>query len=151
VTVFKTARLISTILTLFVLVLLAFPCRAVPQTIGTDELKPGMKGFGLTVFSGTSPERFEVEVIDVVPNFMVRQDIILVKCFHPITDKAGVIGGMSGSPIFIEGKLAGALAYAWSFSKEAVAGVTPISPMLKLLERNSDRLQRKTPTENSPF
>jgi hypothetical protein len=105
------------------------------DTISTDEIKPGMKGYGLTVFEGTEPERFEVEVISVVPNFLLRQDIILVRISHPITDKAGVIGGMSGSPVFIEGRLAGAVAYGWAFSKEPIAGVTSIIDMLKVLKR----------------
>ncbi len=105
------------------------------STISTSEIQPGMKGYGLTVFSGSEPERFEVEVVSVVPNFLLRQDIILIRCIHPITDKAGVIGGMSGSPIFIEGKLAGALAYGWNFNKEPIAGVTAIDDMLAVLKR----------------
>ncbi|MBN2802421.1 MAG: hypothetical protein JXR91_04960 [Deltaproteobacteria bacterium] len=108
---------------------------AIPKTITPEEIKPGMKGYGLTVFKGSVPEKFEVEVVDVVPNFLVKQDIILIKCHHPITDSAGVIGGMSGSPIYINGRLAGALAYGWNFSKEALAGVTPIGNMYKILER----------------
>ncbi|MCP4197916.1 MAG: hypothetical protein GY762_12275, partial [Proteobacteria bacterium] len=107
---------------------------AIP-TISTDEIRPGMKGYGLTVFAGSAPERFDVEVVSVVPNFLLRQDVILIRCIHPITDKAGVIGGMSGSPIFIEGRLAGALAYGWSFNKEPIAGVTAIDDMLAVLKR----------------
>ncbi|MCP4599111.1 MAG: hypothetical protein GY847_00985 [Proteobacteria bacterium] len=105
------------------------------RTISTDEIRPGMKGYGLTVFKGTEPERFDVEVVSVVPNFLLRQNIILIRCDHPVTDKAGVIGGMSGSPIFIEGRLAGALAYGWRFSKEPLAGVTSIDDMLDVLNR----------------
>lgn len=105
------------------------------DTIGEDEIRPGMKGYGLTVFQGVRPERFEVEVISVVPQFILRQNIILIRCDHPVTDKAGVIGGMSGSPIFIQGKLAGALAYGWRFSKEPIAGVTPIRNMLEVANR----------------
>ncbi len=107
------------------------------RTISTDEIRPGMKGYGLTVFEGTKPVRFDVEVVSVVPNFLLRQDIILIKCKHPVTDRAGVIGGMSGSPIFIEGRLAGALAYGWRFGKEPLAGVTSIDDMLKVLGRKA--------------
>lgn len=103
--------------------------------IPVSEIKPGMKGYGLTVFQGTKPERFDVEVISVVPNFLLRQDIILIRCSHPVTDNAGVIGGMSGSPIYFDGRLAGALAYGWQFSKEPIAGVTPIANMLDVLKR----------------
>ncbi len=117
------------------------------RTISTDEIKPGMKGYGLTVFKGTEPERFGVEVVAVVPNFMLRQNIILIRCDHPVTDKAGVIGGMSGSPIFIEDRLAGALAYGWRFNKDPIAGVTSIDDMLEVLKRKQrntglDRLRR---------
>lgn len=105
------------------------------ETMPVDQVRPGMKGYGLTVFSGTEPERFEVEVVSVVPNFNLRQDIILVMCKHPVTDLAGVIGGMSGSPIFLEGKLVGALAYGWRFGKEPLAGVTAIDDMLDVARR----------------
>jgi hypothetical protein len=105
------------------------------QTISAQDVKPGMKGYGLTVFSGTAPEKFDVEVVAVVPNFLLKQSLILIRCSHPIIDKAGIIGGMSGSPIYIEGKLAGALAYGWHFQKEPLAGVTPIQDMLDVLRR----------------
>jgi hypothetical protein len=112
------------------------PVRAAPkETIDPEEIRPGMKGHGLTVFQGTEPERFGVEVISVVPSFLLRQDLILIRTEHPVTDRAGVIGGMSGSPIYLEGRLAGALAYGWQFGKDPVAGVTPIRNMLALLER----------------
>ncbi len=105
------------------------------KTIDPEDIRPGMKGYGLTVFQGTEPERFGVEVISVVPNFLLRQDLILVRTDHPVTDRAGIIGGMSGSPIYIEGRLAGAIAYGWQFGKEPVAGVTPIRNMLAVLDR----------------
>jgi hypothetical protein len=105
------------------------------NTIAVDEIKKGMKGYGLTVFEGTKPEKFQVEVVDVVPKFLLRQDIILIRVSHPVTDRAGIIGGMSGSPIYIDGRLAGALAYAWRFQKEPIAGVTPINNMLDVLKR----------------
>lgn len=117
-----------------ILSFLSIKANAVP-TISVSEIKPGMKGYGLTVFQGTEPERFDVEVISVVPNFLLRQDIILIRCSHPETDRAGVIGGMSGSPIYLEGRLAGALAYGWQFNKEPLAGVTPIENMLAVMKR----------------
>jgi len=114
---------------------LATAAGAAPRVIGTDEIAPGMRGHGLTVFSGTEPERFEVEVVAVVPNFLVRQPIILVRCSHPVIDEAGIIGGMSGSPVYLDGRLAGAVAYGWKFAKEPIAGVTPASHMYEVLER----------------
>jgi hypothetical protein len=99
------------------------------------DIKPGMKGYGLTVFSGTTPERFDVEVIDVLSNFRPRQDLILIKTKHPRLEVAKVVAGMSGSPIYIDNKMIGAYAYGWTFGAEPVAGVTPIRNMLDDLVR----------------
>jgi hypothetical protein len=99
-----------------------------------SQVKRGMKGYGLTVFEGTKPERFEIEVIDVLPNFRPRQELILIKTKHPRLEVAKVVAGMSGSPIYIDGKMIGAYAYGWQFGTEPVAGVTPIRAMLDELE-----------------
>src|SRR5664279_394895 len=100
-----------------------------------SQVKAGMKGYGLTVFEGTKPEKFDVEVIGVQKGFLPRQDLILIKTRHPRLDVTRVVAGMSGSPIFLEGKMAGAYAYGWTFPREAVAGVTPIENMLSDLDR----------------
>ncbi len=101
-----------------------------------EDVRPGMKGYGLTVFRGTEPERFDVEVIDVLHQFQPGQDLVLVKTDHPRLQAAKVVAGMSGSPVFIGGKLLGAYAYSMtSFPSEAVAGVTPITNMLAELRR----------------
>ena len=91
-----------------------------------SQIHRGMKGYGLTVFEGTRPERFDVEVIDVLKNFRPRQDLILIKTKHPRLEVAKVVAGMSGSPIYLDNKMIGAYAYGWSFGSEPVAGVTPI-------------------------
>lgn len=98
-------------------------------------IRPKMKGYGLTVFEGTKPERFEIEVIDVLRRFMPKQDLILIKARHPRLDVAKVVAGMSGSPIYIDGKMIGAYAYGWTFAREPVAGVTPIENMLSEIDR----------------
>ncbi|MBI3268042.1 MAG: hypothetical protein HYZ53_03400 [Planctomycetes bacterium] len=108
----------------------AFPACA-QEILPLSEVRPGMKGQGKTVFQGARIESFDVEVIDVLRKVFPGEDLILVRVSHPVTDRAGVIAGMSGSPIYLEGKLAGALSYAWGFSKEPIAGVTPIQSMLK--------------------
>lgn len=100
----------------------------------TTDIKPGMKGYGLTTFRGTKPERFDVEIVDVLRKALPKHDLILIRCSHPVIDKAHVIGGMSGSPIYIEDKLIGALAYSWGFTKEPIAGVTPIEWMMEEME-----------------
>lgn len=109
--------------------------RGTTQLIGVDEITPGMRGYGLTVFRGTTPTRFDVEVIDVLHNFRPDQDLILIRTDHPILDSAHVVAGMSGSPIYLDGRLAGAYAYGWPFSRDPVAGVTPMANMLAELRR----------------
>lgn len=100
-----------------------------------SEIRAGMKGYGLTVFQGTTPERFDVEVIDVLKNFRPKQDLILVKTKHPRLEITKVVAGMSGSPIYLNDKMIGAYAYGWSFGSEPVAGVTPIRNMLDDMAR----------------
>lgn len=106
-----------------------------------SELKPGMKGYGLTVFRGIKPERFEAEIVGVRHHAFPGEDMILCKLSHPVLQDMGVVAGMSGSPVFIDGKLIGAVAYGWTFSKEPLAGVTPIEHMLRVLEVTSDQLR----------
>jgi len=109
---------------------------AKPKTISVDEIKDGMKGYGLTVFKGTEPERFDVEVVGVLRNFRPSQELILVKTPHPRLNVTKNVRGMSGSPIYLDGRLAGAYAYSWAaFQVEPVAGVTPIAPMLTEMRR----------------
>lgn len=106
-----------------------------PDTMSVDQVRRGMKGHGLTVFEGTAPERFGVEVIDVLKNWLPAQDLIIIKTDHPRLDVTKTVAGMSGSPIFIGGKMIGAYAYGWPFGSEPVAGVTPIENMLADLDR----------------
>src|SRR5215471_6671289 len=103
--------------------------------IPISEIRAGMKGYGLTVFQGLKPERFDIRVISVLHNFLPKQDIILVQSDDPRLLHSGIVAGMSGSPIYIEGRLAGALAYGWHFAKDPIAGVTPIEAMEKELKR----------------
>ncbi len=100
-----------------------------------SEIQAGMKGYGLSVFRGTTPERFDVEVIGVLHKFRPDQDLVLIKTPHPLLEHTGSVAGMSGSPVYLDGRLIGAYAYGWSFGKDPIAGVTPISNMLKELGR----------------
>lgn len=106
-----------------------------PGFIHVDEIRPGMKGYGLSVFRGTAPERFDVEVIDVLHNFRPDQDLIIIRTPHPLLDRARGVAGMSGSPIYLDGRLAGAYAYGWTYGIDPVVGVTPIANMLAELKR----------------
>jgi hypothetical protein len=105
-------------------------------TITPAEVREGMKGYGLTVFKGTQPERFDVEVIGVLHHFRPGQELIVVKTPNPRLDIVKTVRGMSGSPIYLDGRLAGAYAYSLSsFEVEPVAGVTPIDLMLTEMRR----------------
>lgn len=91
-----------------------------------------MTGYGLTVVEGTKVERFEVEVLGILPNLTPGRSIIVVRASGLSLEKNGISQGMSGSPVYLDGKLAGALSSGWAFAKEPIAGVTPIEPMLAL-------------------
>ncbi|MBX9679071.1 MAG: hypothetical protein K2X38_09935 [Gemmataceae bacterium] len=94
-----------------------------------DDVRGGMKGVGKTVMKGTKIEEFDAEVLGVLRNSSPGRDMILCKLSGLGLEKSGVIQGMSGSPIYIQGKLLGAVAFAWPFGKEPLAGVTPFSQM----------------------
>ncbi|HLY99898.1 MAG TPA: SpoIVB peptidase S55 domain-containing protein, partial [Candidatus Angelobacter sp.] len=101
-----------------------------------EEVRPGMKGVAYTVFQGTRPEPMGVEVLGVLRNLNgPRSSTILVRLTGEKPEYTGVVAGMSGSPVYIDGKLLGALAYRiGSFSKEPIAGITPITEMLEINE-----------------
>ncbi len=94
------------------------------------EIKPGMKGRGKTVFSGQQVEEFEVTVIGVMDNVEPKRSIILAELSGQNLETTGVLSGMSGSPVYIENKLIGAVAYSFPFARKAIAGITPIEEML---------------------
>ena len=105
-----------------------------PQTIPVSQIHAGMKGVAYTVFEGTKPEGMEVEVLGILKNANgPKGDVILVRLHGPKVEYTGVVAGMSGSPVYLDGKLAGALAFRiGEFSKEPIAGVTPIADMLEI-------------------
>ncbi|MGL4560996.1 MAG: SpoIVB peptidase S55 domain-containing protein [Brevinema sp.] len=95
-----------------------------------DQLKPGMKGYLLTVMKGIEPEKLSVEVVAYMPNKLTKAAMILMKLTDEKTALTFGAAGMSGSPVYIDEKLVGALAYGWSFSKEPIIGVVPIEDMI---------------------
>jgi len=101
-----------------------------PETYwNVDDVRPGMKGVGRTVMKGTRIEPFDAEVLGVLKNTSPGRDLVLCRLSGLDLERTGVIAGMSGSPIYIEGKLLGAVAYAWAFGKDPIAGITPFSQM----------------------
>jgi SpoIVB peptidase S55 len=116
-----------------------------PPTIPVSQIHAGMRGVAYTVFEGVKPEAMEVEVLGVLHNVNgPKGDVILVRLHGQKVEYTGVVAGMSGSPVYLDGKLAGALAFRiGEFSKEPIAGVTPIADMLEI-----DALDR-SPAEES--
>jgi len=104
------------------------------ETIPVSEIHAGMHGLAYTVFQGTKPETMGVEVLGILKNANgPKGDIILVRLSGEKAEYTGVVAGMSGSPVYLEGKLAGALAFRiGEFSKEPIAGVTPIAEMFEI-------------------
>ena len=105
-----------------------------PQIIPVSQIHAGMRGVAYTVFEGVKPESMDVEVLGVLHNVNgPKGDIILVRLHGQKVEYTGVVAGMSGSPVYLDGKLAGALAFRiGEFSKEPIAGVTPIADMLEI-------------------
>jgi hypothetical protein len=109
--------------------------QAKADMIDVSELRPGMKGHGMTVFRGVEPESFDVEVIGLIRRGGQLGDMILVRVSGAAVEAAGgVAEGMSGSPVYVGGKLVGAIAYVFPGSDHFVAGVTPIAEMIKILD-----------------
>src|SRR5258706_2157802 len=108
--------------------------RLAPAIMPLDQIHEGMKGTALTVFQGVKPESMDVEVLGVMHNVNgPKGDIILVRLHGTKPEYTGVVAGMSGSPVYFDGKLAGALAFRiGEFSKDPIAGVTPIERMLEI-------------------
>src|SRR5215831_4156220 len=105
-----------------------------------EEVRPGLKGTARTVFSGSEPEEFGVEILGVLDGFTgPRQSTIIAKLSGSNVDKTGVFAGMSGSPVFIDNKLVGAIAYSFPFSKEPICGITPIKQMIDIFEQGKDK------------
>src|SRR5881392_2669965 len=109
--------------------------------MGVDELRPGMIGIGRTVFEGTRVEEFKVNILGVLENVIgTHRNLILARLEGGPLANTGVIAGMSGSPVYIDGKLVGAVSYALgAFSKEPIAGITPIAEMTDAASFNETR------------
>lgn len=125
------AALLVAALSLFGSPVFAAPA-AFPEapTVDIHELRRGQVGYGMTVFAGSEPERFEVEVLGVQKATEVAGlDYLIAKLSGRGLEKIGVAGGMSGSPVYFDGRLAGAVAFTFNFASEPIAGITPIAAM----------------------
>lgn len=112
-----------------------------------DEVRAGMKGVGRTVMSGTRIDTFNFEVVGVMRNaYYAQQDVILVRCSGLNLEHSGIIAGMSGSPCYVRDdsgreRMIGAVAYGWTFNKDPLCGVQPITQMLPIPDLRAPKTQ----------
>ena len=134
------------ILAAVVVALLAPPVLALaepPEWMPLASVRPGMRGTALTVVRGTAVESFDVEVLAIVPGAGPSGDLILVRASGPlITRTGGIASGMSGSPVYLNGRLVGAIGFGWAFADHSLGLVTPIESMLRTIP--SPRAERRT-------
>lgn len=115
-----------------------------------SEVKEGMRGTARTVFRGHEAEEFNVEILGVMPGAIgPKQDLIVGRLSGGGAERTAVFAGMSGSPVYINGKLVGAISYSFPFSKEAICGITPIEQMISIFEKKHDAKQ--TASEPRPL
>jgi hypothetical protein len=130
---YRTARFLRALcLALFSVLLPTVAAAQSNEILALDQVRPGMQGYAYTIFAGDQVEKFDLEVIGVMPNFLgPQQSIILVQLKGPKVERTGVVAGMSGSPVYLDGKLAGALSLKLGiFTKDPIAGVTPIEDVI---------------------
>ncbi len=117
-----------------------------PNLFPLEDLRPGMKGTAKTVFSGSGTEEFGVEILGILPGFPgPRQSAIIARLSGANVERTGVFAGMSGSPVYIDGKIVGAIAFSFPFSKDPIAGITPIKQMVELFNQGPGNITPKEP------
>ncbi len=102
------------------------------ETMKYSELKVGMEGIGKTIFHGTDIETFKFKILGFLKNFSPDKNLIIAELISPELKEIGVISGMSGSPLYINGKVIGAVSYGFNYSKKAIAGITPIEDIINV-------------------
>jgi hypothetical protein len=107
------------------------------------DVRPGLHGVGRTIFTGNRIESFDVEVLGVLENLGPKQSVILARLSGKQVEESGVMQGMSGSPVYIDGRLVGAVALAFAFAKEPIAGIRPIEEMLRAGGQTQKQLEAK--------
>ena len=142
------AKTVSILLSLISILTICSRTAAIDKTkyITTDEIKPGSQAYCLSVISGTKVERFDLEVLSVIRNHRPGRDAILVLGIDEIFKHTGAIRGCSGSPVYIDNRLAGALAASWTYTKDPLYIVTPIEDMLKVGRYQPDTKDQSQPS-----
>jgi hypothetical protein len=116
----------------------AVAARPATEFFRIEDLKPGMKGIGKTCYQGSRPDEFQVEIIGVMRGITPGGNAVLARFSGGPLAQTGVFEGMSGSPVFIDGKLLGAVAFSFPFPKEAVGGITPITQMVNAFKESGE-------------
>jgi hypothetical protein len=115
------------------------------------DVRAGQRGIGKTIFAGDRIEEFQVEILGVLENLGPKQSVILARLSGGPLEKTGVIQGMSGSPVYIDGRLVGAVALGFSFAKDPIAGIRPIEDMLRLSDQPIAREPGTASLLNAPL
>lgn len=133
---------------ILLLLLVVIPAEAL-ELFPIEEVKPGMVGYGRTVIEGNKVESFDVEVLGTLEYQGLQDQLILVRVGGSVMEKSGGIAqGMSGSPVYLDGKLLGALSYGYGFADHFIGMVTPIKSMLSILDLvPGEQLQLSQPIE----
>lgn len=130
----------------FVICLLFITSQSDAQTtqfFPLSDVKPGLKATAKTVFSGTIPSQYNVEILGVLEGGIgPKQDMIIGRLSGGEADRTFVFAGMSGSPVYIDGKLVGAISYSFPFAKEPICGITPISQMISIFENTTNKMPK---------
>ena len=123
-----------------IIILLPLPGKLWPQAefFRVEDIRPGMKGIGKTCYQGSKPEEFQVEILGVLRGLNPGSDAVLARLSGGPLAQVGIFEGMSGSPVFIDGKLLGAVAFSFPFAKEAIGGITPITQMVDAFAEGLD-------------
>lgn len=121
------------------------PPKSDPGFFPIDQLRPGMKAVGYTVFVGREPEPFDLEILGVLKGFPnPGQSAVLSRLVGDRMNHTGVFQGMSGSPVFVDNRLVGAVAFGYQFARDPIAGITPIRQMIEQFELHRDGKARST-------
>jgi hypothetical protein len=116
------------------------PSSASKQFMPVADVREGMRGTARSVFRGSEPEEFNVEILGVLPGAIgPKQDLIIGRLSGGPAERTGVFAGMSGSPVYVNGKLVGAISYSFPFSKEPICGITPIEQIVSIFEQKHPR------------
>jgi len=127
------------ILSILLTIAVFISSEATTPILPLNQVKVGMKGTGKSVFLEDRIEEFEVEILGILRNVQPKKNIILAKLKGDRLDNTGVVQGMSGSPVYVDGKIIGAIAYSFPYSREAIAGITPVEEMLDIPKKESPK------------